>query len=136
MHVFTLYEILKEFSLFVSQLDQLLPYKPICIPDDKEGFRFISPLQIVYVKAMHKYCRIYCLDAKTPYTVSVSIEQMSAQLPEQLFCRVHRSNIVSIVHVKTMNKAKTRLYSEGIADPIHISEGYQKKFLEVFEIGK
>jgi len=54
---------------------------------------------IMYIEALRNYIKLVTLDNKT-YLALVTMKEMERMLPENLFCRVHRSYIVSM-HIVT-----------------------------------
>jgi DNA-binding LytR/AlgR family response regulator len=64
--------------------------------------------ELIFVKAMRGYMRIVT-EEKT-YLVLNRMELIQQYLPEELFCRIHRSFIVSLERVKAFDNFKVWLY--------------------------
>ncbi|MGG5506335.1 MULTISPECIES: LytR/AlgR family response regulator transcription factor [unclassified Myroides] len=62
---------------------------------------------IVYCKADDNYCEIYLRDQK--YLVSKTLGAVSAKLQHAQFCRVNRSYLVNMKHVKHIENGTNRL---------------------------
>ena len=64
-----------------------------------KGFECLSVDQILYLKAQSNYTEIHTKDKKVLFTKTLkSIEQ---QLPQTLFCRVHKSYVVNVRNIKS-----------------------------------
>jgi DNA-binding LytR/AlgR family response regulator len=109
-------------------------YDPLCIPAGSEGFTFIDPGSIIYVEAADKYSHIYCVDKVVYKTISLTLQEVYHRLPRRVFLRVHKSSLVSRLHILKMNPAKTRIYcTDDITVPI--GRTYQPDFLKRFRMG-
>src|SRR5437773_6420435 len=51
---------------------------------------------ILYFEAFNKYVRL--VTVKKIYLISATMHHLEAALPAELFCRIHRSYIVSLEH--------------------------------------
>ena len=108
----------------------LLPlYDPLCIPAGTEGFTFIDPGSVIYVEAEDKYSHIYCINKVAYKTVSLTLQEIFHRLPHELFFKTHKSFLVSRLHMRTMNQAKTRIHC--IDDiTVHIGRAYRPDLLK------
>lgn len=88
-------------------------YDPLCIPDHSEGFVFQDPAEIICIEGADRYCHIYCTGGVQYNNVSFSLKEIEKLLPPGMFLRVHRSHIVSRLHIRKMNKTVTRVYCFG-----------------------
>jgi DNA-binding LytR/AlgR family response regulator len=58
--------------------------------------------EIIYVESLHNYVRI--VGRHFNHMTLLSLRQLEGILPAEMFCRIHRSCIISIDHVITFNK--------------------------------
>lgn len=72
-------------------------YEAICIHVNKE-YRFLQPEDIVYVKADGNYVHLFLINDEA-LMISRKIKDVEAQLPEELFVRVHNTYIVNLIYV-------------------------------------
>lgn len=83
---------------------------------------------IVYIEGLDDYVKIHLIDQKK-ITARISMKSILEKLPENLFVRVHRSYIVPLKKVKSIqNKI---LYLDQIEIPI--GETYRNSILDLFK---
>lgn len=80
---------------------------------------------IQYIEGLKDYVKIYTLNPK-PYITLNSLKLLSDKLPGDIFFRVHRSFIISLLYLKTVTKNKLLIGSKWIP----ISENYRDLFFE------
>ena len=108
-------------------------YDPLCIPVGTDGFTFIDPGSIIYVEAADKYSHIYCTNKVVYKTISLTLQEVCHRLPKRVFFRVHKSFVVSRLHMLKMNPAKTRIYCVDDIT-VHVGRTYQPDFLKRFRM--
>jgi hypothetical protein len=116
-------------------MKHILIYDPIWIPDKKDGFKFIDPLDIIYIQGEDRYCNIYCINNLTYKSVSLSMKQIDEQLDKELFFRVHRSFFVSKRYMLSMNTKKSRITCFN-KDVISIGIKHKADFLRQIKMEK
>lgn len=79
---------------------------------------------IKYIEGMREYVRIHLINAK-PVMTLLSMKALEAQLPGNQFMRVHRSYIVSLSRLNTIERNRI-VFDDDVYIPI--SEQYQKPF--------
>lgn len=84
---------------------------------------------IKFIQGMHEYVQIHFLNEK-PITTLVSLKKLDEQLPENKFMRVHKSYIVNLNHVTTIERNKI-VYQNNVRIPV--GESYKKKFQEFID---
>ena len=57
--------------------------------------------EILYLQAEKKY--VHIVATMTSYVILISISQIEKLLPQNLFCRIHRSFIISLEHTNRFN---------------------------------
>ena len=83
---------------------------------------------IVYIEGLDDYVKIHLVDG-SKITARISMKSILEKLPEALFMRVHRSFIISIKKIKSIqNKV---LYLNDIEIPI--GETYKTNVSEKFK---
>lgn len=85
----------------------------------KKIFKFINNVQnkrmlvnlndILFCKASDNYTEIFMNDGKSKYLLSKTLKKIVSELPEHQFYRVHRSYIVNLQHVNTLDNKKNTL---------------------------
>lgn len=84
---------------------------------------------IKYIESMREYVRIHLTNSKPIMTLS-SMKKIEQTMPTQQFMRVHRSFLVNLSHITTIDR--NRIVFDGSVY-IPVSENYQapfKKFIE------
>lgn len=79
---------------------------------------------IKYLESMREYVRIHLLNAKPIMTLS-SMKKIEQLLPKQFFMRVHRSYLVNLEQVSTIERNRIVFDSNTY---IPVSEQYQSEF--------
>jgi DNA-binding LytR/AlgR family response regulator len=69
--------------------------------------------KISHIETMDDYLKIHLENAK-PVITLMSLKTMLAKLPENMFCRVHRSFIISLDKIDSMKDSKISLGSVQI----------------------
>jgi DNA-binding LytR/AlgR family response regulator len=77
-------------------------------------FQKIRFEDIQYVEAFKNYVRI--ITSKKIYVVLITLKQMEGVLSSNLFCRIHRSYIVSVSHITAFDQEL--VYLEGKELPL------------------
>lgn len=78
---------------------------------------------ILYIEGMKEYVRIHLVSQK-PVMSLLSMKSLEEKLPEKMFMRVHRSYIVNLNRITTVERFRI------VFDKVHIpvSENYREKF--------
>lgn len=63
--------------------------------------------EILYIEALKNYIRI--VTEKETYLALITMKKIESELPAHLFCRVHRSFIVSLEHIVFFNGESIRV---------------------------
>ncbi len=86
----------------------------------------INLQDIKYIEGMREYVRIHTLSRK-PVMTLMSMKSLEEKLPSNRFMRVHRSFIVSLKHVTTIERSRI-LFDKDVYIPV--SDQYKEKFQE------
>jgi DNA-binding LytR/AlgR family response regulator len=87
----------------------------------KDGPEYVKILftSILYIQADNKYCTI--VTTRRKYMVLQSINSFEKMLPAKIFCRIHRSYIVSLIHTVSFNHTSVNV------SEVHLPIGKQYK---------
>lgn len=64
---------------------------------------------ILYIQALKDYVRIFQVNAKRPIIALITMKSLEEKLPVNTFCRVHRSYIVRIDKIDSIERNRIRL---------------------------
>jgi two-component system LytT family response regulator len=96
--------------------------------------RFVKIRDIVCITAEGDYTTVKLSDGKKGL-VSKPMKEWEIRLPEDDFCRIHRSSIINIEYIDKVEKSYNdsfTLFLKGIKDPLIISRRYGKKLKGLF----
>jgi DNA-binding LytR/AlgR family response regulator len=127
--------LLKPFSFqrFKMAVDRAAEQKKLLSAHD-EGFIYFRVdyglvkvvfSEILYIEGQNNYVKFYFENQKS-LLVRITIKELLEKLPEQHFCRIHRSSIVSLAKI-TSFRHKT-VYIKDIALPV--GNTYEEDFLK------
>jgi len=95
----------------------------------KDSLYFILVNTIISISASRDYSEIYTVNNKK-FLTTRSMNEWEERLPEQTFCRVHRSHIVNFEHIEKSVKYSSNtalIYIKGLEEPLKLSRSYYKK---------
>lgn len=94
----------------------------------KSGYRMekIELDSILYVENQKDYVKFHLENVKEPVSSLMSMQSLEEKLPDKQFMRVHRSFIVNLDKIKTIERNCIVFGKEYIP----VSESYKSKFLE------
>lgn len=129
-----------DFLKAVNKAEKMIaPQKPdeIQIKTDSDFLLIKSENRIVkinfdeieYIEGMREYVRFHLKERKAVMTL-MSMKKLEAQLPTNQFMRVHRSWIVNLQKITTIERNRI-VFGDDVYIPI--SEQYQKSFREWME---
>jgi DNA-binding LytR/AlgR family response regulator len=106
----------------------------IAAPEMEQDFMFVKAdyeniklnySDILYIEGLKDYVKIYTTDHKYILTL-ISLIKLEQNLSNKGFARIHRSYIINIKHVKSIQKNKVIIDDKRIP----ISESYKTAFFE------
>jgi two-component system LytT family response regulator len=109
-------------------------------PDDRlfltfgNHLRFISVGEIAMIRAERDYSMLFLTNGKSGL-VSKPMKEWEMRLPENLFCRIHRSSIINMERVEKVDKwfnSSLRIQIRGLSEPLTISKRYATMIREKF----
>ena len=99
----------------------------IYIKSGTKTFR-IKTDAVQYIEGMGNYVTFYLHDKKI--TAYMSIQEALGLLPEEIFCRIHKSYIVSLKHIDVIEKHRVLIKNKSIP----VGQTYREYFTKI--IGK
>jgi DNA-binding LytR/AlgR family response regulator len=114
---------------------ELLKGKQQSIISEEKEFLFVKSdykqlriklSEVLYFEGLKDYIKIWLQDNPKPILTLMSLKSLEEELPETHFMRVHRSFIVSLKNVETIERSQIIINKQRIT----VSEQYKPKFLE------
>ena len=94
-------------------------------------FKFIYPSEIIYIHSDGSYSELTISDGKKRI-VSKKLKEIEAQLPVDIFVRVHQSYVVNLMYLRSFGKDnKSELHLTN-GDVIKISRRKKAVFMKRF----
>lgn len=85
--------------------------------------------EILYIEGLKDYVKIFTTTADNPILSLLSLKSLEEKLPAAKFMRVHRSFIVGLGHVKTIERSRILFGKERIP----IGDSYREKFQQYLD---
>ena len=115
---------------------QKLYYNDRLMVMHKKSVNFIIINTISTITASREYSYIHTIDGRD-YLTSKNISVWENRLPDQNFCRIHRSTIINFDHIIKIEHNSTgsaKIVIQGISEPFNISRNYFKKIKERYNL--
>ncbi len=104
---------LSRFTMAVSKAKELFDNKDHAVDNNEKdkGYIFVrsnsilTKIQlndIIYIQALGDYVNIYVQDKDKRYTIHCTLRSMEEKLPSKRFYRLHRSYVVALDHIDTV----------------------------------
>jgi len=84
--------------------------------------------EIMYVEALRNYVKLHT--SSKSYLVLISLRLIEKELPEHLFCRVHRSYIAGITHITSFDHEVVYIGNKTLP----INRGFKNSIAEKVKI--
>ena len=84
---------------------------------------------IRYIEGLGNYINVFLSDRRI--TTYISLKDFLEKLPEKQFFRIHKSYIVSIIHIKSFENHQVKLDDKTIP----IGKNYKEKFIDLIKKG-
>ena len=110
-------------SVYLSPIDESIQIK-----SGSETFQ-IKIDEIKYIEGLGNYVNVYLSDRKI--VTYISLQDILKKLPEKQFIRIHKSYIVSIIHIKSFESHQVKLVDKTIP----IGKNYKEKFIDLIKKG-
>ena len=102
--------------------------KPIFIRDDK-ALRKINPEDLLCLSTEKNYTRIFLID-DTHYMVRSTLSGALKKLPADIFIKIHRSHVASLLHIDDIHRDHVVVKGQ----PIPIAKQYYKAFISKLNV--
>lgn len=99
----------------------------LMLSDRRRSYVF-SFLEITYLEASGNYTHIYT-EQKNKFTFSYSIKKISEKLPKEIFMRVHKSFVVNICQIRSLDDKSLTLKTNA---QIPLSRNRKKEITDIF----
>lgn len=107
-----------------KQTEENNPYEPFFVKTEQKFIK-INPKDILYIEALSDYILIHTTD-KQKYIVHYTMKGIDEQLAfTKIFARVHRSYIVNILHIDTIQDISITVRKKSIP----IGRSYKNDFM-------
>ncbi len=96
--------------------------------------RFLKISEISHITAEGDYTIVHLID-NTKGLISKSMTEWEERLPDNFFCRIHRSSIVNTEFIDKIDKYfnnTLKISLKGVKEPLVISRRYAKKIKNLF----
>lgn len=91
--------------------------------------RRINFNDILYIEGLKDYVKVFVVNSPKPVLSLSSLKQLESKLPVQKFMRVHRSFIVNLEKIETIERSRIVFGKEYIP----VSEQYKEKFQDYID---
>jgi DNA-binding LytR/AlgR family response regulator len=91
--------------------------------------RRINFNDILYIEGLKDYVKVYVQNSPKPVLSLSSLKQLEIKLPPGKFMRVHRSFIVNLEKIETIERSRIVFGKEYIP----VSDQYKEKFQEYID---
>jgi len=94
--------------------------------------KFLKLESVISISAAGDYTELLLKDGQKGLTLK-SMKEWEARLPEQYFCRIHRSTIINMEYIDKMEEwfnHSFRVYCKGVEEPFVMSRRYAVKLKE------
>ncbi len=119
-------------DLFLMYSQEKKKSTPVARIPVKQGNKtaLLNPADILYILASGYYAEIYSEESK--YVLRESLSSLEEILDDAVFCRIHRSTIININHLKEIVHSEYSELDAKMSDGklLHISKSNKKEFLE------
>lgn len=85
--------------------------------------------EILYIEGLKDYIKIYTSQNSKPVITLNSLKKLQQNLPSSKFSRVHKSYIIGLDHINSINKSQVMILNKHIP----IGESYRNIFTEKME---
>ncbi|MDE6575268.1 MAG: LytTR family DNA-binding domain-containing protein [Muribaculaceae bacterium] len=86
---------------------------------------------VTHIEAMDNYVKVFRRNLPTVIS-QITMKEMEAKLPPELFIRVHRSFIVSLKAIDRFSNRK--IYVHGLSTPLPVGRTYNESFQNLYNL--
>lgn len=125
-------EIKKELDVYSSLASETQNGKDYIFVKNKSRLIKISVEDLFYVEALKDYVNFYSKHGK--YTIHSTMKDVESKLPKKYYARVHRSFIVNLDKVLSIEHVSGRIQVEGVEKSLPIGGSYKEELLAKFNL--
>jgi DNA-binding LytR/AlgR family response regulator len=125
-------EMKKELDVYSTLVSESTNGKDYIFVKNKSKLIKISVEDLFYVEALKDYVNFYAKHGK--YTIHSTMKDVESKLPGKFFARVHRSFIVNLDKILSIEHVNGRLQLEGLEKSVPIGGSYKDELLEKFNL--
>ncbi|MBI35206.1 MAG: DNA-binding response regulator [Flavobacteriales bacterium] len=125
-------EMKKELDVYSTLVSESENGKDYIFVKNKSKLIKISVEDLFYVEALKDYVNFHSRHGK--YTIHSTMKDVESKLPNKFFARVHRSFIVNLDKILSIEHVNGRLQLEGLEKSIPIGGSYKDELLEKFNL--
>jgi len=111
-----------------------LSYDDVILISNNHRTKFLKIDSITAITSNADYSFIYTID-KAKFITRKTMKEWEIRLPDNHFCRIHRSTIINIGYILKMSDSLTdslKVYLHGFEKPFNISKRYSAKIKKKF----
>lgn len=90
-----------------------------------------EPGSIIRIEAKSNYCKIFFIDCDRPLVVTSILNLVHQKLPANIFVKVHRSNLVNRLFIKSVSGTHTKTVELTNGELVAVSRRRHTVFLPV-----
>ena len=105
-----------------------IPFQEILVPVNRQLIA-ISFMNIVMLEAADDYIKIHTTALSNPYLIKGCLKKAEQLLPPSSFCRVHRSYIVGVRHVRIITRDTVNLGTKEVPLSKNYAAGLRSRFV-------
>lgn len=127
-------ERLEKEDKFSKDTQRKLKYDDVLFILLDSQYKFINVKNILSINSAGDYTELVLTTGKNGITVK-SMKEWEYRLPEQNFCRIHRSTIINIEYIERIEEwfnYSFRVFIKGIEKPLVMSRRYAAKLKEKY----
>ncbi len=125
-------EMKKELNVYSTLANETQNGKNYIFVKNKSRLIKISVEDLFYIEALKDYVNFYSRNGK--YTIHSTMKDVESKLPSKYFARVHRSFIVNLDKILSIEHVNGRLQLEGIEKSVPIGGSYKDELLSKFNL--
>ncbi|OMP30138.1 LytTR family DNA-binding domain-containing protein [Mangrovimonas sp. DI 80] len=107
-----------------TPIETLPPQKEFIFVKSEYRQLRIELKNVLYFEGLKDYVKIWMKDTPKPILTLMSLKSLEEELPQEDFMRVHRSYIVSLKNIETIERSQIIINNQRIT----VSEQYKTKF--------
>jgi len=89
--------------------------------------RYVEHSRIVYVEGMKDYVKVYVENERSPLVTHLTMSAVEQMLPASRFMRIHRSFIISLSHIRSIDRNGCVYIADQI---VRVTDAYKESFDE------